>query len=363
MPTKACSNGSSTMNLLDPALETPRRLGYRWPAEWETHRATWLVWPHNPATWPGRFEAAQLQFANFIRTVAKYEPVELLVTELNQPHAAELIRDLHQVHFHAIATNDSWIRDHGPVFLSSAEGLPPALVNSHYNAWGNKYPPFDLDNQVPRRIAETTGRRVFDLPIVLEGGSVEGNGDGLLLTTKSCLLNPNRNPSISLEMLEEYLREFLVINDIVWLDGDIPGDDTDGHIDQLARFAPSNTVLVVDRPNTSMFRDNAAALDEFVTRSGIELNVRRLRIPAPRQFEGMWLPASYANFYIVNGAVLVPVFGDPLDDEACRLIGECFPGRKIEPVAADDLIFGLGALHCLSQQEPLPTCRGPKSSG
>jgi agmatine deiminase len=341
--------------MTNPADPTPQALGYRWPAEWEPHRATWLAWPHNEATWPGRFVEARQQYARFVAAVARFEPVELLVHGTAESVARRMLADVPNVRFGDIPTNDSWIRDHGPIFLDGPADLPPALLDFRYNAWGDKYPPYDLDNLVPQAIARQAGRRRFEVPIVLEGGSVEGNGQGLVLTTEPCLLNPNRNPGLTRTQIEAYLHDYLCAGHIVWLTGEIPGDDTDSHIDQIGRFVDGSTVVLTDLAGSDMFRENQRRLDAWSRHYGQAIRVVRLPAPTPRQVDGMWLPASYANFYIVNSAVVVPAFGDPADDAACRVLEQCFPGRDIVPLRADDLIYGLGAFHCLSQQEPLPS--------
>ncbi|MCA9149531.1 MAG: agmatine deiminase family protein [Planctomycetales bacterium] len=338
---------------MNPDNMLPRELGYRWPAEWEPHRATWLVWPHNPATWPGRFAEARCQFAQFVATAAKYETVELLVRPQDRAEVINALPSLVNVSLHEFATNDSWIRDHGPIFLQGGADRPSVLLDFQYNAWGGKYPPFDRDNLVPAYVADVRGRCRIVSSMILEGGSIEGNGDGTVLTTEPCLLNPNRNPGMSRVEVERNLRDYLAAQHIVWLTGEILGDDTDSHIDQIGRFVNRSHVLLTDVAGSSMFRENRSRLNEFSLRAGIQLTSEPLVAPTPRADDGMWLPASYANFYLVNGAVLVPVFRDSQDDIACRQIEACFPGRRIEPVPADDLIYGLGALHCLSQQEPL----------
>ncbi len=336
-----------------PPDPSPRQLGYRWPAEWEPHRATWLVWPHNRATWPGRFSEARRQFADFVRAVARYEPVELLAVGPARENALDQLGDLPNLTVHEIPTNDSWIRDHGPIFLAGPPRCEPALLDCQYNAWGNKYPPFDLDNRVPVEIAQRTQRRRLGVPLVLEGGSIEGNGQGLLLTTEPCLLHPNRNPTLNRTELEAWLRELLAVDHIIWLGGEIPGDDTDSHIDQIGRFVNASTVVLIDLPDNPMYFENEQRLRRWSRHAAFPLEIVRLPGPAPRQVEGMWLPASYANFYVVNGAVIVPQFHDAADEAACATLAECFPERVIVPLAADDLIYGLGAFHCLSQQEPL----------
>jgi agmatine deiminase len=338
------------MTQTDP---TPSELGYRWPAEWELHRATWLVWPHNRDTWPGRFDEARGQYAEFVRQVARFEPVELLAVAEAAVSARQLLGDLPRVRIHPIPTNDSWIRDHGPIFLGSAERLlPPALLDCGYNAWGGKYPPFDLDNRVPAQIAHETHRRRFVMPMILEGGSVEGNGEGVVLTTEPCLLNPNRNPSLDRPQIETLLRDFLCADQILWLTGVVAGDDTDSHIDQIARFVNASTIVALDDPQSDLFEENRRRIETWCRATGKHLEVLPLRAPRPRRDGDMDLPASYANFYVVNGGVLVPVFGDPADDPACDLLARCFPQHEIVPIRAEDLIYGLGAFHCLSQQEP-----------
>jgi agmatine deiminase len=287
-----------------------------------------------------------------VAAVARFEPVELLAVGAAQRHAAARLKGLTNFHLRDIPTNDSWIRDHGPIFLAGPPDAEPTLLDWRYNAWGNKYPPFDLDNQVPAQIARLTGHRCVHVPIVLEGGSVEGNGAGVVMTTHPCLLNPNRNPTLAQSDIERYLHEYLCAEHVIWLTGQIPGDDTDSHIDQIARFVDASTVLLVDLPGSDMFRDNHERLVRWSRTTGRPLQILRLQAPTPRQVEGMWLPASYANFYLVNGAVLVPAFRDHGDEAAADVLAQCYPRREIVLVPADDLVFGLGALHCLSQQEP-----------
>jgi agmatine deiminase len=252
---------------------------------------------------------------------------------------------------HDVPTNDAWIRDHGPTFLASAPGshLPPALLDWQYNAWGEKYPPFDADNRVPERVATITGRRRFSLDLVLEGGAIEGNGAGTLLSTRSCLLNPNRNPHWTAERVERILQDNLAVDTIVWLGGEIAGDDTDGHIDQIARFVGRNTILAAtDSSAESSLSRNLVLLKD------LGFDVVPLPLPPAKEFDGHKLPASYANFYVANEVVVVPAFDDPLDEHAAGLLREFFPDREVIQLAATWLVVGLGAFHCLSQQEPLP---------
>jgi agmatine deiminase len=362
--------------------ETPAQLGYRWPAEWEPQASVWLSWPRNPATWPGHFEAVPEEFAQFVRLVAEYETVNVLAggREVMQ-QARSLVGDVKNVALHDIATNDAWCRDHGPTFLDSGlreqgtggrgqgtaanpkskiqnlKSLPPALIDWEYNAWGGKYPPFDLDNQVPRKIAEVQGRRRFATGIVLEGGAIEGNGKGTVLTTRSCLLNPNRNSGMTQEKIEQYLHDYLGAAKVLWLaGGEIAGDDTDGHIDQIARFVNPTTVVVAlcedqSDENFDPTHQNLRELREMTDQDGRPLEVVPLRLPRPLLCDDQRLPASYCNFLIINRAVIVPQFGDPADAEALETLRVLFPDRAVRGSPSLALVWGLGSFHCLSQQE------------
>jgi agmatine deiminase len=350
---------------MDREHSSPAQLGYRWPAEWEPQASVWLSWPRNPATWPGHFEPVPGEFAQFVRLIAEYEPVNILAGGVDvMAQAVALVGDLKNVTLHDIATNDSWCRDHGPTFLQSLAPTPqplaPALINWGYNAWGGKYPPFDLDNDMPLRIAEIQGRRVLTPGIILEGGAIEGNGRGTILTTESCLLNPNRNPQLSRDDMERYLRDYLGAKKVLWLaGGEIAGDDTDGHIDQIARFVNPTTVVcsVCDDPadeNYGPTQQNLVELQTMTDQDGQPLDVIPLRLPRPLFCDGQRLPAGYANFLIINGAVIVPQFGDAADDDALRTLAPLFPDRDVRGCPSLHLIWGLGSFHCLSQQEPQP---------
>jgi agmatine deiminase len=357
-------------------LERPAGLGYRWPAEWEPHAATWLSWPKNPATWPDHFEPVPGEFALFVRALAQFEPVNILAGgEAVMRQARALVGDVTSVTLHDIETNDAWCRDHGPTFLggqrkgsvsssltlpvSLSPQLPPALIDWEYNAWGGKYPPFDQDNEVPRRIAELQGRRRFTPGIILEGGAIDGNGLGTVLTTKSCLLNPNRNPQLSQPEVERYLREYLGASKILWLTGgEIAGDDTDGHIDQIARFVGPRTVVISlcddpDDENHAPTRLNWEELARMTDQDGQPLSLVPLPLPAAKYVEGQRLPAGYCNFVFANGGVIVPQFEDPAADaRAIKILQELLPGRRVVGSPSLNLIWGLGSFHCLSQQEP-----------
>ena len=340
-------------------MATPASLGYRWPAEWEPHAATWLAWPRNPETWPGKFEPIPAVWATLVRTLAEFEPVRILAGgEAVMAEARSMVGDVPNVTLHDIATNDVWARDHGPMFLSGPASLPPALVDWEYNAWGGKYPPFDLDNAVPARVAQLTGRRRFTPGIILEGGAIDGNGDGTLLTTEPCLLNPNRNPQLSRADVERYLADYCCAKKILWLGGGIAGDDTDGHIDELARFVGPTTVVAAlsnDREDEDYepLQENYRRLQAMRDARGRPLEVITIPMPRPLFFEDNRLPACYMNFYIANGLVIVPQFGDPADRVAVETLGRLFPGRQIRGLDAIDLVWGLGAFHCVTQQQPV----------
>lgn len=344
--------------------ECPSALGYRWPAEWEPHAATWLSWPRNPATWPDHFEPVPAEFAQFVRTLAQFEPVNILAGgQAVMQQARELVGDLKNVTLHNIETNDAWCRDHGPTFLGvqSAERRTknlPALVDWEYNAWGGKYPPFDKDNEVPRKIAELQERRRFSPGIILEGGAIDGNGLGTVMTTKSCLLNPNRNPQLTQADMERYLRDYLGARKVLWLTGgEIAGDDTDGHIDQIARFVGPCTVVVSQcedsaDENYAPSRLNWNELSQMTDQDDQPLSLVPLPLPAAKYVDGQRLPAGYCNFVFCNGGLIVPQFDDPADAKAIHILQELLPGRRVVGSPSLNLIWGLGSFHCLSQQEP-----------
>ncbi len=337
----------------------PADLGYRWPAEWEPHAATWLAWPHNRETWPGRFENVPSQFARFVRTLADFETVHVLAGGNEVMRDAEQhVGDHPNVTLHDIPTNDAWTRDHGPTFLLGSPGSPPALVDWQYNAWGGKYPPWDKDNAVPQQIAERLGYRRFAPNFVLEGGAIEGNGRGTILTTRSCLLNPNRNPNATRESVEQHLRQYCGAKKVLWLSGgEIAGDDTDGHIDQLARFVNPTTVVVAveldpNDINYEPLQQNLGELRSMTDQDGRPLEIIPLPMPRAKFVGQQRLPASYANFYIANGVVTIPQFDDPADQNARETLADCFPTRQVLSLPALDLVWGLGAFHCLTQQQP-----------
>ncbi len=342
--------------------DTPKALGFRFPAEWEKQEALWLSWPHKEASWPGKLESIFEPYAKFIQLVAEDQKVRINVAdEAMKSFALRYIEQagakLENISFHFNPTNDAWCRDHGPAFLINEESKEKAIVDWGYNAWGGKYPPFDLDDVVPTRIAQEFNLKLFTPPIVMEGGSVEFNGKGTVLTTTACLLNENRNPHLSKEEIEGYLRDYYGQEQVLWLGDGIIGDDTDGHIDDITRFVAEDTVLTVveEDPNDENYpilQENLETLKSFRLLDGRALNIIELPMPKPVIFEDQQLPASYANFYIANKVVIVPTFQDPKDEQALAIIQSCFPDRKVIGINSVDIIWGLGSFHCLSQQEP-----------
>jgi agmatine deiminase len=343
---------------------SPAALGYRMPAEWEPHAATWLAWPHNPDPWPGKLPLIPPVWVEMVRALAPGETVNVLVNE-EVPAAAvqeQLARAgvaMANVRVHELPTNDAWLRDSGPTFLTraGAGGIDLAAVAWEYNAWGGKYPPWDRDARVGRRIAELVGAPVFRPGIVLEGGAIDVDGRGAVLTTEACLLNPNRNPHLDRGAIEQRLRDYLGVHRVLWLGDGIAGDDTDGHVDDLARFvAPRTVVTVVEHDrrdeNYEPLRANHARLVEMADEQGEPLRIVTLPMPAPIVHDGQRLPASYANFYIGNRVVLVPTFAQSSDAVALEILRSLFPGRTVVGIHAVDMILGLGAFHCVTQQQP-----------
>jgi agmatine deiminase len=347
-----------------PADATPAQLGYRMPAEWAPHRGTWLSWPHKEASWPGKFAPVPAIFADIVHELSPGEEVHINVAG---PETEEDVRHflvhrgvpLNNVYFHHNPTNDAWCRDHGPIFVqrAGARGVEQAIIDWGFNAWGGKYPPFDLDDIVPTRIATEYGIPLFHPGIVMEGGSLDVNGLGTLLTTEACLLNPNRNPQLSRAEIETYLREYLGVTNILWLGDGIEGDDTDGHVDDLTRFTDPRTVVTVveDDPadaNYQPLKDNLARLRAMRDQDGEPLRVVTLPMPRRLEHEGQRLPASYANFYIANDVVLVPTYDPARDGVALDTLQRLFPTRRVVGIDCTDLVWGLGAFHCVTQQWP-----------
>ncbi|MEP7015092.1 MAG: agmatine deiminase family protein [Verrucomicrobiota bacterium] len=340
---------------MNETSQTPAQLGYRMPAEWEPHAATWLSWPRREGiSFPGSYDRVVPTLREMVAGLVESEPV--CINVVNGAHEAEARAVLDGVApecitYYEIPTNEPWCRDHGPIFLTRDVEPKVAIVDWDYNAWGNKYPPFDLDEVVPTRVAEILRVPVFYPRMILEGGSIEVNGAGACLTTEGCLLNENRNPELTREEIEKRLREYLGIRDILWLGEGTEGDDTDGHIDNLARFLSKRTVLAIAERDKSS--PNYAPLQENLRRLR-ELKLDIVELPTTRRMtrEDLVLPASYANFYIANTIVLAPTYADPNDDVALSILRDAFPKRRVIGIDCRELIWGLGAFHCLTQQQP-----------
>ena len=332
------------------------------PAEWEPQSAIWLSWPHRQKTWPRNYTPIPAKFAEIAATISRYEPVRfniakaLHATALRQLNRAKA--DLSRIEIFAHSTDDAWCRDHGPIFVKNDRTGEVAVTDWQFNAWGGKYPKFKADNAIPGKIAAKLKLRRFQNPMVLEGGSVEVNGEGLLLTTEACLLNKNRNPQLTREQIEQALRDFLGVHTIYWLGDGIEGDDTDGHVDDLSRFFRSDGIVtaVESNPrdaNYRALRENHERLKSLRTPDGKKFKLVELPMPRPCYRDKQRLPATYANFLVLNGAVLMPAFRQPRRDrEAAEVLANCFPGREIVPIDCLDLVLGRGTLHCISQQQP-----------
>ncbi len=342
--------------------ETPAALGFRMPAEWAPQTAIWLSWPHKHASWPGQFRPIPYVFAGIVAQISRFEEVRINIAAPLQKRAWSLITkagaDLSKVTLYDHPTNDAWCRDHGPIFVKNEKTGELAVTDWVHTAWGGKYPPYDLDNTIPPLVAKKLKLRRFENDMVLEGGSIEVNGEGLLLTSEQCLLNKNRNPHLTREQIEQNLKDYLGVKQVLWLGDGIIGDDTDGHIDDITRFyKPDGFITVVEPnkrdPNHAILAENSVRLAAFRTPKGKNFDIVELPMPKPFAFQGQTVPASYANFLIINGAVLVPNFGQKKRDaEANAIIASCFPDREIIPVDCYHLIWGLGTLHCISQQQP-----------
>jgi agmatine deiminase len=353
-------------------IETPQQLGYRMPAEWDRHEATWLAWPHNPDDWPGKFQAIPWVYAEIVRLLSAHERVHILVNEVKAEERARSILDragvaLDQVSFHEWPTNRVWTRDSGPIFVRNGAGRV-ALTNWHFNAWA-KYPDWQLDDQVPERVAELLNTPAWEPSVelksggtrglVLEGGSIDTNGQGILLTTEECQLSKvqERNPGVDRARLERAFHDYLGMDQVIWLNRGIAGDDTHGHVDDISRFVGPDTIVTAVEPNTrdanhETLADNLQRLKAARTLNGKQFTLVELPLPRPVVFRGQRLPASYANFYIANGLVLVPTFNDPNDRVALGILAEVFPDREVIGIHSVDLVWGLGTLHCMTQQQP-----------
>lgn len=357
----------------DPVLKhrsaVPSELGYRMPAEWEPHAGTWLSWPREDGiSFPDKFGPVPAYWVTMCRLLCPHEEVHINV--FDDAHEAQVRQHLiaggleigKRILLHRFPAYEPWCRDHGPIFLvkgpEAARTLAPlAVVDWGYNAWGGKYPPFDLDDAVPQHVAKLLDLPLFSPGIVMEGGALDVNGLGTLLTTESCLLNKNRNPNLSKEEIEKYLKDYLGVTNVLWLGDGVEGDDTDGHVDDITRFVdPSTVVTVVEEDpadfNHGLLQENLERLKKMKDQDGKPLRVVTLPMPGRIECEGQRLPASYANFYIANNVVLLPVYGHANDVGARETLQKLFPTRKVEAIDCRDLIWGLGAFHCVTQQQP-----------
>ena len=333
------------------------------PAEWAAHRATWLSWPENLETWPTSLEQVREIWLRMVVTLAPHEHVYLLVNDgvVRQEVATRLKAAqaaMANITLLEVPTVDVWMRDYGPTFVTrNAHDAPLAFNDWIFNGWGGKYPTYQEDDGVARAIAALLNVPVFDHEIILEGGSIEVNGAGVCLTTEQCLLNRNRNPHMSRQEIEQCLKNSLGVSQVIWLGEGIVGDDTDGHIDDIARFVDPTTVVcpVESNPkddNYGFLLDNIERLKSATDQDGKKYSIITLPCPGAVYYEGTRLPASYANFYIANEVVLVPVFDDPNDGKALGVLQELFPGRKVIGLRCNEVVAGLGAIHCVTQQEP-----------
>ena len=352
--------------------KTPRELGFCMPAEWEPHEATWLAWPHNPEDWPGKFQAIPWVYAEIVRLLSAREQIHILVNDAKAEQRAQGILEragaaLEHVSFHRWPTNRVWMRDSGPIFVCDAE-CRVAITDWRFNAWA-KYPDWQLDDQVPARVAELLGMPTWQPEIesdngakhrlVLEGGSIDTNGAGILLTTEECLVSQvqERNPGVSREQLEQAFHDFLGVDQVIWLGRGIAGDDTHGHVDDISRFVAPETIVAAVEPDTrdanhEPLAENLQRLKAARTLGGKQFTLVELPLPKPVIFRGQRLPASYANFYIANGLVLVPTFNDANDRVALSILANVFPCRDVIGIHSVDMVWGLGTLHCMTQQQP-----------
>lgn len=349
---------------MNSETQTPKSLGYRMPAEWEPQEAVWLSWPHNEETWPGMLNDVKESYVQFVKALHTGQKVKILVNDESSKIKAETKLkkadiEISQVMFYEIRTVDAWIRDYGPNFVINSDARQTlGFVKWGFNAWGNKYEDLKQDNSVPYEINKEMNLPIFEPKIVLEGGSIEVNGSGTVLTTEQCLLNKNRNPKLSKKEIEKYLKEYLDVSNVFWLKEGIAGDDTDGHVDALARFVNKNTAVCAfeedkSDENYEILKENYELLKNMKDENGNKLNAIKLPMPGfVGDDEGRRLPASYANFYIGNSAVVVPVFGHENDKKSINILKKLFPAREVVSIDCKAMVHGLGALHCVSQQEP-----------
>jgi agmatine deiminase len=346
-------------------MSTPREEGFYFPAEWHPHEATWITFPHNDHSWQGdKLGQMYPEYFDLIRVISTGELVNI---QVNDSTLARYILsqlpvygiDANQIKLHVRPTNDAWCRDHGPAFLIHKSSDARMIIDWEYNAWGGKYPPYGDDNASPKAIAQSLGLRVKSPGIVMEGGSVDFNGAGTVLTSRSCLLNPNRNPHVSQSEIEEYLCAYYGVQQVLWVSDGIVGDDTDGHIDDTVRFVNANTVIAMVELNSAddnhaVLAANLAELKQMTLLDGSPLQIIEIPMPDAVVIDGFRAPGSYANFYICNAGVLVPIFDCPQDSVALAILRELFTDRPVIGLSAREIIWGQGSFHCLTQQEPSP---------
>lgn len=337
-------------------IATPRSLGFRMPAEWEPHEATWLAWPHEESDWPGKFEPIPWLYGEIVARLARVERVRILVKDEDHREGVRAIlekvhADLNAVDFYIYPTNRSWTRDFCPIFVKSHDKV--AVTDWIFNGWA-KYDNWLDDNAVPMFVSRQLEMQNFEPGMVLEGGSIDVNGRGSLITTEECLLSDvqARNPGWSRADVEKRLSDYLGIDDVIWLRNGIAGDDTHGHVDDITRFTDAQTIVTVLEPDKSDYNYEPTHENLGLLQDRKDLRIVTLPMPSPVYFDGQRLPASYANFYIANKLVLVPTFQDKNDRVALNTIAELFPGRDVVGIACTDLVLGLGTLHCMTQQQP-----------
>ena len=340
---------------------TPRELGYHFPAEWEKHEATWLTFPYLDDSFPGKLQEVYPYYFEFIRHISHSELVKINIPNHEQlPIFHGLMEKYHVDPSRVIPflnpSNDVWCRDHGPSFVVNKEKKEKAIVNWGFNAWGGKYPAED-DNRIPERVAKHYNLKLFEPSVIMEGGSVEFNGAGTILTSRACLLNKNRNPQLNQIQIEKILCDYYGQQQVLWVGDGIAGDDTDGHIDDITRFINESTVVTVVEENKNdvnyqILQENLSELKNMRLLNGQPLNIIELPMPEPVYHENRRLPASYANFYYTNQAVIVPIFGCDQDDKALNILSMYIQDRDVIGIYSRDIVWGLGSFHCLSQQEP-----------
>ncbi len=349
---------------MSDAAKTCREQGFMMPAEWQRHDAIWLAWPYDPTTFPDRVDRVEATYVQIVKEIHESEEVNLFVIdEPTKKKATAMFKqadiDLGKVHIYVSDYADVWFRDYGPIFVSNPRH-ELAMIHWDFNSWGEKYETLLKDKEIPDVINQKMMITCFKPGIVLEGGSIDVNGEGTLLTTEQCLLNSNRNPHLNKQKIEQFLSEYLGVRHFIWLKCGILGDDTDGHIDDLARFVNPTTVVCAyeDDPNDADYnalKENYELLCKSVDQDGKKLKIIKLPMPKVVSDEGYRLPASYTNFYIGNTKVLVPVFDHPNDEKALSILQQLFPTRKVVGIRCVDLVYGFGTLHCISQQQPCPT--------